>query len=66
MPKKETSLTKQGFNFVTGSFSNRKTVRAPTQFNFDDFSSKLDLFIFTSITPFHLTGQMKQVEFCQQ
>ena len=57
--EKELYRTNQSFNFIGGSFKNRDNVRAPIEFRGecqpsilkDDFSSKTDPSIFTSIAP---------------
>ena len=55
--RKKLRRTNHSMNFLGGSFSNRDNVRAPIQFRRegqsqhlnDDFSSRTDLSIFTSI-----------------
>ena len=54
--RKKLHRTKQGYNFLRGSFSNRDNVRVLIQFRReilpkDDFSSRTDSSIFTSIVP---------------
>ena len=57
--RKRLHRTNQGSNFLGGSFSNRDNVRVPIQFRReinpsilkDDFSSRTDPSIFTSIAP---------------
>ena len=57
--RKKPHRTNQGSNFVGGSFSNRDNVRAPIYFQEkvnpnilkDEFSSRTDSSIFTSIAP---------------
>ena len=57
--RKKLHRMNQGFNFIGGSFTNRNNVRAPIQFRRerqakhlkDEFSSRTDQAIFTSIAP---------------
>ena len=57
--RKKFHRTNQGFNFLGGSFTNKENLRAPIQFGKkvkpsilkDDFSSKTDPTILTSIAP---------------
>ena len=57
--RKKFHRTNQGFNFLGGSFTNKENLRVPIQFGKkvkpsilkDDFSSKTDPTILTSIAP---------------
>ena len=49
--RKKLHRTSQGSNFLGSSFNNRDNVRDPIQFRTDDFCSRTDPTIFTTVAP---------------